>query len=155
LGTRDVTVSQIRHNRQSDTRPQDTTPLDNVLQPPTTGLLQRLHHTASRTSRIHPYVATTGYIESPIGYNASNSLNEPTTDQHQVPDLTALETHPTTSHSPTGISHLHRYPLQQTQPERPDQLTYIWTSNLHPPRTPGHPNSEFKLTIHGRYTSPI
>jgi len=43
------------------TRPQESTPLDNGLHLRSTGPLKRLHHTALHTSRVHPYVTTTGY----------------------------------------------------------------------------------------------
>ena len=51
----------------------------------------------------------------------------------------------TPSHTTRQLGH-RTYTVTPLQQERLDQLTYIRTeSNIHPPRTPGHPNSESKL----------
>ena len=74
---------------------------------------------------------------SPIGHNASNSLNKTTagtSQQHQVPDLTAQED--TTHHKPLDNWDIATSPLPPSTSSTgaPNQFSHIWTtSNLHPP----------------------
>ena len=139
------------------TDPRTQHQLDNVPYPATTGSVTMT--TSDGTPHISEYNRTplaTGYNVSTLRYNASNSLDYTTagtSHQHHDPDLIAQEDVLHCLPSITGTSHP-RHPATISATERPVQPTYIWrTSNHHPPRIPGHPHCESKLSIHGRYTS--
>jgi len=79
-----------------------------------------------------------------------------TPHQHQVPDLTLKKAHPTTYHSITGTSYLHRHPATINASRAP-RLTHVLLDDIKLPSngTPGHPNSESKLSIQRRYSAPM
>ena len=143
-------------NRQSDTGPQDKHNRRTCSCLPPQVYQQRSHHTVLTHPR---YIHTSAPQDtSHQQTQRTHSLNVATAGHHTSTRFLIQQhrkTHPIPNHSTTGTSHLHRHPLQLAQQERLCQLTYIWTSNIHPPRTPGHPKSESMLSIHRRCTSPM
>ena len=96
---------------------------------------------------------------SPIGHNASNSLNKTTagtSHQDQVPDLTAQEV--ATHHKPFDSWDIATSPLPTSRSATgAPRSIHAHLDDIKPSSTrmPSHPNSEFKLSIHRKYTSPM
>jgi len=133
-----------------------------------------LHTTGHAPSAFHRFITfaphRTLYIQdssicrrhriqvSPIGHNTSNSLNKTkagTSHQHQVPDLTAQED--ATHHKPFDNWDTAPSLLPPSTSATGASLTiHVHLDNIKLPSTriSGHPNSEFKLSIQGKYTSP-